>query len=58
MKLTADQEAALEYPSAQKTASPSLPLVKRVANWWRNNWSTLLLLAPLLIFMLTIFAAP
>jgi spermidine/putrescine transport system permease protein len=57
MKLTAEQQATLKYSGAQ-AVSPPLPLMQRVIHWWRHNWSTLLLLSPLLLFMVTIFAAP
>jgi spermidine/putrescine transport system permease protein len=57
MKLTAEQEATVKY-SGKRAASPSLSLIQRWGHWWRHNWSTLLLLSPLLLFMLTIFAAP
>lgn len=57
MKLTAQDSTTLEY-TAERAALPTLPLAQRLRSWWTQNWSTLLLLAPLLIFMLTIFAVP
>jgi ABC-type spermidine/putrescine transport system permease subunit I len=57
MKLTADEKATVEYASAAAPI-PSTSLIQRWAKWWRQNWSTLLLLSPLLLFMLTIFAVP
>jgi ABC-type spermidine/putrescine transport system permease subunit I len=57
MKLTAQESAGLEQ-TADRTLAPALSLAQRARNWWRQNWSTLLLLSPLLLFMLTVFAVP
>lgn len=57
MKLTARESTTVEYAEGP-SALPSLSLAQRTRGWWAKNWSTLLLLAPLLLFMLTIFAVP
>src|SRR5262245_28863161 len=57
MKLTA-QDSALMEGTRERAATPTLSRAQRTRKWWKHNWSTLLLLSPLLLFMLTIFAAP
>jgi ABC-type spermidine/putrescine transport system permease subunit I len=57
MKLTAQENAILER-KGERAATPNLSLAQRIREWWVHNWGTLLLLSPLLIFMLTIFAVP
>jgi ABC-type spermidine/putrescine transport system permease subunit I len=57
MKLTAQESAQIDYPE-KRTLVPAVSLAQRGRRWWSHNWSTLLLLAPLLLFMLTVFAVP
>lgn len=57
MKLTARESTTAEYAEGQ-IALPNVSPVQHLRGWWAHNWSTMLLLSPLLLFMLTIFAVP
>jgi spermidine/putrescine transport system permease protein len=57
MKVAAQEKATLELTGDQATPLTA-SLRQRLQQGWRENWSTLLLLAPLLLFMLTVFAIP
>jgi spermidine/putrescine transport system permease protein len=57
MKLTAQEGTTVEYTEGQAARAGVTP-VQQARRWWAKNWSTLLLLSPLLLFMLTIFAVP
>jgi putative spermidine/putrescine transport system permease protein len=57
MKLTAQEGTTVEYAEGQAARVGVTP-IQQARGWWAKNWSTLLLLSPLLLFMLTIFAVP
>jgi ABC-type spermidine/putrescine transport system permease subunit I len=54
MNLSSPQE--IYVSEAQPTAQPAASV--RLRRWWRRNGGTLLLLSPLLLFMVGVFAAP
>jgi ABC-type spermidine/putrescine transport system permease subunit I len=57
MKMTAPEQAGLELVRGRPMVART-SVSQRLRAWWSRYWSTLLLLAPLLLFMLTVFAVP
>ncbi len=57
MKVTAQESVTIDLAGETQIAART-SLVERLRAWGAAHWGTLLLLAPLLVFMLTIFAVP